>query len=153
VDFDLSEQQRMVRDMVREYAAERLRPGAGKRDESGEFPHEIFRELAGLGLLGMMMPEELGGAGMDALSYCLAIEELARGDAAVAVGVSVTNSVCQWPILRFGSDEQKRRLVPPLAGGDELGGIMLSEIYEGASQVQRMVIGRALAALDSSAPA
>ena len=132
MDFELSEQQRMVRDMVRDYAAEQLRPGAGKRDESGEFPHALFRELASLGLLGMLAPEELGGAGMDALSYCLAIEELSRADAAVAVGVSVTNSVCQWPILRFGTDEQKRRLVPPLARGDELGGIMLSEPSAGS---------------------
>jgi len=132
VDFELSEQQRMVRDMVREFAAEQLRPGAGARDESGEFPHEIFKELGGLGLLGMLVPEELGGAGMDALSYIFAIEEIARGDASVAVGVSVTNSVCQWPILHFGSDELKRRVLPALARGEELGGIMLTEPEAGS---------------------
>jgi len=132
VDFELSEQQRMVRDMVREFAAEQLRPGAGARDESGEFPHEIFKELGGLGLLGMLVPEELGGAGMDALSYIFAIEEIARGDASVAVGVSVTNSVCQWPILHFGSDELRRRVLPALARGEELGGIMLTEPEAGS---------------------
>jgi alkylation response protein AidB-like acyl-CoA dehydrogenase len=127
VDFDLSEQQRMVRDMVREFATERLRPDAGARDEAGEFPAAIFNELAQLGLLGMLAPEALGGAGMDALSYVLAIEELARVDASVAVGVSVTNSVCQWPILRFGSEELKTKVIPPLARGEVLGGIMLTE--------------------------
>ena len=127
MDFHFSEQQRMVRDMVRGFAAEKLRPGAQARDERGEFPAEIFAELAGLGLLGMLAPEEVGGAGMDVLSYLLAIEELARGDASVAVGVSVTNSVCQWPILRFGCEALKRRVLPPLARGEALGGIMLTE--------------------------
>ena len=117
----------MVRDMVREFAAEKLRPGATARDEKGEFPTDIFRELAGLGLLGMLVPEQYGGAGMDALSYVLAVEEIARADASVAVGMSVTNSVCQWPILRFGSEELKARVLPPLARGEVLGGIMLTE--------------------------
>lgn len=127
MDFELSEQQRMVRDMVREFAAEKLRPGAAARDERGEFPAEIFRDLAGLGLLGMLVPEKYGGAGMDALSCVFAVEEIARADASVAVGISVTNSVCQWPILRFGSEELKARVLPPLARGEALGGIMLTE--------------------------
>jgi butyryl-CoA dehydrogenase len=127
VDFELSEQQRMVRDMVREFAAAKLRPGATARDESGTFPAEIFRELAQLGLLGMLVPERYGGAGMDPLTYVLAIEEIARADASVAVGVSVTNSVCQWPIMRFGDEALKERVLPPLARGEVLGGIMLTE--------------------------
>jgi alkylation response protein AidB-like acyl-CoA dehydrogenase len=127
VDFEFTEQQRMVRDMVREFSAERLAPGAARRDASGEFPHDIFGELGSLGLLGMLVPEEYGGAGMDLLSYLLAVEEIARADASVAVGVSVTNSVCQFPILRYGNEEQKRRLLPPLARGEALGGIMLTE--------------------------
>ncbi len=132
VDFEFSEQQRMVRDMVRSFAAEELRPGAGARDEKAEFPAEIFRELADLGLLGMLTPERYAGAGMDALSYVLAIEEIARADASVAVGVSVTNSVCQWPIVRFGSEELKARVLPPLARGEVLGGIMLTEPAAGS---------------------
>jgi butyryl-CoA dehydrogenase len=127
VDFEFSEQQRMVRDMVRAFAAERLRPGAGARDASGEFPADIFRELGELGLLGMMTPEAYGGAGTETLAYLLAIEEIARADASVAVGVSVTNSVCQWPIAHFGSEELKGRVLPPLARGEVLGGIMLTE--------------------------
>ena len=127
MDFELDEQQRMVRDMVREFAAERLRPGAAARDESGEFPHDIFRELGELGLLGMLTPEAYGGAGMDTLTYILAVEEIARADASVAVGVSVTNSVCQYPIVKFGGEALKRRVLPPLARGEVLGGIMLTE--------------------------
>lgn len=132
VDFELTEQQRMVRDMVREFAAERLAPGASERDERGEFPHEIFQELGALGLLGMLVEERYGGAGMDPLTYVLAVEELARGDASVAVGVSVTNSVCQWPISRFGSEELKGRVLPALARGEVLGGIMLTEPHAGS---------------------
>jgi len=132
VDFEFSEQQRMVRDMVRAFATERLKPGAAARDESGTFPAEIFQDLAGLGLLGMVTPEAYGGAGMDALSYLLAVEEIARADASVAVGVSVTNSVCQWPITRFGSEDLKQRVLPPLARGEVLGGIMLTEPAAGS---------------------
>lgn len=132
MDFGLDEQQRMVQDMVRQLAEERIRPGAAERDRTGEFPVELFRELGELGLLGMFVPEQYGGAGMDDLSYLLAVEELARADASVAVAMSVTNSVCCWPILHFGSEEQKRRFLPPLASGEELGGFMLTEPEAGS---------------------
>lgn len=132
MDFQLSEQQVMVRDMVREFATRRLLPGANARDESGEFPSELFKELAEIGLLGMLVEERWGGAGMDALTYALVIEELARADASVAVGVSVTNSVCQWPISRFGTEDLKGRVLPPLARGEVLGGIMLTEPQAGS---------------------
>ena len=127
MDFALDEQQVMVRDMVRSFAEERLRPGAMERDRSGEFPREIFAEMGELGLLGMFVPEEYGGAGMDLLSYLLTVEELARVDASVAVGMSVTNSVCCYPILTFGTEEQKRRYLPELATGRVIGGFMLTE--------------------------
>ncbi len=132
MDFGLDEQQTMVRDMVRSFAEDRLRPGAMERDRSGEFPHEIFAEIGDLGLLGMFVPEEYGGAGMDLLSYLLAVEELARVDASVAVGMSVTNSVCCYPILTFGSEEQKRRYLPELASGRAIGGFMLTEPHAGS---------------------
>lgn len=127
MEFQWSEQQEMVRAMVREFAEERLRPGARERDEAEAFPADIFKELGELGLLGMVTPEEYGGAGMDALSAIVAIEELARVDASVSVGVSVTNSTCQWPIVRFGSPDLRSRWLPPLASGEVLGGIMLTE--------------------------
>ena len=132
MNFALDEQQQMVLDMVRAFAADRIRPGAAARDASGEFPTALFAEMGELGLLGMLVPEEYGGAGMDLVSYLAAVEELARVDAAVAVGMTVTNSVCCWPILRFGSDEQKRTWLPPLASGQVLGGFMLTEPHAGS---------------------
>ena len=128
----LDEQQEMVLDMVRAFARDRVAPGAAERDRTGEFPTDLFREMGELGLLGMFVPEEYGGAGMDVVSYLLAVEELARADASVAVSMSVTNSVCCWPILTFGSDEQKRRWLPPLASGEVLGGFMLTEPEAGS---------------------
>jgi len=117
MNFDLDEQQQMVRDMVRSFAVERIRPGAAERDRSGEFPHDIFAEMGELGLLGMMVPEAYGGADVDLLSYLLAVEELARVDASVAVGMTVTNSVCCWPIVHFGSEEKKAEVLhDPLPG-------------------------------------
>jgi len=127
MDFEFSEQQRMIRQMVREFARERVAPGARERDETGQFPWELFREMAELGLLGMVTPERYGGSELDVLSYLVAIEELAWADASVAVGVSVHNSVCQWPIVHFGSEELKAKVLPPLARGEVLGGIMLTE--------------------------
>jgi alkylation response protein AidB-like acyl-CoA dehydrogenase len=127
MEFEFSEQQRMIRQMVREFARERVAPGARERDETGQFPWELFREMAELGLLGMVTPERYGGSELDVLSYLVAIEELAWADASVAVGVSVHNSVCQWPIVHFGSEELKAKVLPPLARGEVLGGIMLTE--------------------------
>jgi alkylation response protein AidB-like acyl-CoA dehydrogenase len=127
MDFEFSEQQRMIRHMVRDFARQRIAPGARERDETGQFPWDLFREMAELGLLGMLTPERYGGADLDVLSYLVAIEELAWADASVAVGVSVHNSVCQWPIVQFGSEELKARVLPPLARGEVLGGIMLTE--------------------------
>ena len=132
MNFELDEQQQMVRDMVRSFAEERIRPGAAERDRTGEFPNEIFAELGELGLLGMMVPEAFGGADVDLLSYLLAVEELARVDASVAVGMTVTNSVCCWPIVQFGSDEKKAELLPQLASGEALGGFMLTEPNAGS---------------------
>ncbi|NOZ95557.1 MAG: acyl-CoA dehydrogenase [Acidobacteria bacterium] len=132
MDFSLNEHQEMVRDMVRSFAEDRIRPGAGERDVSGEFPFDIIREMGELGLLGMMVPEAYGGADMDVLSYLLAVEELARVDASVAVTMSVTNSVCCWPILTFGTEKQKERYLRPLASGEVIGGFMLTEPSAGS---------------------
>ncbi len=132
MDLGFDEQQLMVQDMVRSFAEERIRPGAAGRDRSGEFPHDIFREMGELGLLGMLVPERYGGAEMDLLSYLLAVEELARADASVAVGMTVSNSVCCWPIIHFGSEEQKSKFLPLLSSGEALGGFMLTEPHAGS---------------------
>ncbi|HMB52195.1 MAG TPA: acyl-CoA dehydrogenase family protein, partial [Thermoanaerobaculia bacterium] len=116
-----------LRDEVRRFAEERIAPGEMERDRDHEFPTEIVAELGELGLLGMLIGEEHGGAGLDPLTYCLAVEELSRISPSVGVTMSVTNSVCGWPIDRFGSGELKARVLPHLASGEALGGFGLTE--------------------------
>lgn len=127
IDFGLTEDQELLRSEVRRFAEERIRPGVAERDRRHEFPVDILREMGEMGLLGMMVSEEYGGAGLDTLTYCLAMEEIARVCPATAVTMSVTNSVCCWPIVRFGSEELKRRVLPHLASGEAIGGFGLTE--------------------------
>src|ERR1700726_3511903 len=115
--FGLSEDQELLREQVRRFAEERIRPGVQERDRAHRFPAEIVAEMGELGLLGMLVPEEHGGGGADVLAYVVAIEELARVCPATAVTMSVSNSVCCWPIVRFGGEALQRRALPELAGG------------------------------------
>ncbi|HUQ31668.1 MAG TPA: acyl-CoA dehydrogenase [Pyrinomonadaceae bacterium] len=132
VDFELSEEQRMVQSSVREFVAGEIAPRAKEYDEKSLFPREQLKGLAELGLMGMIIPEEWGGAGFDTVAYALALEEIARADASVCVIVGVTNSVCCYPILSFGTDEQKRKYLTPLARGETLGAFCLSEPQAGS---------------------
>jgi alkylation response protein AidB-like acyl-CoA dehydrogenase len=132
IAFGLSEDQELLRDEVRRFAEERIRPGVAERDREHRFPEEILREMGEMGLLGMMIPEEYGGAGLDALTYCMAIEEISRVCPSTGVTMSVTNSVCSWPIVQFGSEELKRRVLPALASGEALGGFGLTEPGSGS---------------------
>ncbi len=132
MDFELSEEQRMVQASVREFVAGEIAPRAKEYDEHARFPHEQIKGLAELGLLGMIIPEEWGGAGFDTIAYAVALEEIARADASVCVIVGVTNSVCCYPILSFGTDEQKRKYLTPLARGEKLGAFCLSEPQAGS---------------------
>ena len=132
VDFSFTADQELLRDEVRRFAAERIRPGAAERDRKHVFPIDLFAEMGEMGLLGMLVPEEYGGAGMDTLSYLLALEEVSRVDPAVAVTMSVTNSVCCWPVLQFGSETLKRKVLPPLASGETIGGFGLTEPGSGS---------------------
>ncbi len=127
IDFALTDDQSLLRDSVRRFAEERIAPGEAERDREHRFPEGIVAELAELGLLGMLAPEAHGGAGLDPLTYAIAVEELSRISPSVGVTVSVTNSVCCWPIARFGSEELQRRVLPELAAGGALGGFGLSE--------------------------
>lgn len=127
MNFELTEEQRMAQSSVREFVAGEIAPRAHEYDEKAQFPHDQLKGLAKLGLLGMIVPEEWGGAGFDTVAYALALEEIARADASVCVIVGVTNSVCCYPILSFGTDEQKRRHLVPLAKGEKLGAFCLSE--------------------------
>ncbi len=131
-DFSLSEEQELLRREVRRFAEERIRPGVEERDREHRFPEAVVREMGEMGLLGVLVPEEYGGAGLDKLSYVLAVEELARVCPSTAVTMSVTNSVCCWPIAEFGSEEQKRRFLPELASGACIGGFGLTEPGSGS---------------------
>jgi alkylation response protein AidB-like acyl-CoA dehydrogenase len=124
--FGLSADQELLRGQVRRFAEERIRPGVQERDRAHRFPAEIVGEMGEMGLLGMLVGEEYGGAGVDVLTYAIVVEELARVCAATAVTMSVSNSVCCWPIARFGGEVLKRQALPELAGG-ALGAFGLTE--------------------------
>lgn len=132
MNFELNEEQLMVRSSVREFAQNEIATRAREYDEAEKFPKEQLEGLAELGILGMIIPEEYGGAGFDTVSYSLALEEIARADASVAVIVSVTNSVCCYPILSYGTEEQKQKFLVPLAKGEKLGAFCLSEPQAGS---------------------
>src|SRR5260221_193862 len=122
MDFTLNDNQKIIRDMVRTFAEQEIRPGVFSRDKKGEFPADVIKKAGELGLCGMVIPESHGGAGMDHLSYVLAMEELARVCPSTAVTLSVTNSVCLWPIYKYGTPAQHVKFLRPLASGGGIGG-------------------------------
>lgn len=128
----LNEQQTMVRDMARKFARERLAPNAARWDREAHFPMEELRDMGRLGLLGMNVPVEWGGAGADAVSTALALEEIAAGDAATATVMSGHNSVGCMPIARYGTDAQKERFLRPMAEGRMLSAFVLTEAHGGS---------------------
>ncbi len=132
MDFELTEEQELLRQEVRRFAEERIAPGTRERDREHRFPAEVVAEMSELGLLGMLVGEEHGGGGADPLTYCLAVEEIARICPSIAVTMSVTNSVCCWPIARFGSPQLQREVLPELASGAALGGFCLTEPGSGS---------------------
>ena len=132
MDFELTADQREIQALTREFAAAEIDPHAAEWDREHRFPKELFGKLAELGLMGVCIPEEYGGAGADFLSYILVLEELSRGDAGVGVTVAVHTSAVTLPILTFGTDEQKSRFVPPLARGEALGAFALTEPEAGS---------------------
>jgi short/branched chain acyl-CoA dehydrogenase len=127
VNFDLTEEHELVRRTVRDFAEQRIAPVAEELDREERFPYEIVAELAELGLMGMPIPEEYGGAGTDTLSYAIAIEELTRVDSSVAITVAAHTSLGTMPIFLFGSEEQKREWLPQLASGERLAAFGLTE--------------------------
>jgi short-chain 2-methylacyl-CoA dehydrogenase len=127
LNFDLSEEHELLRRTVREVAEERVAPVAEELDREHRFPYEIVRELGGLGLMGIPIAEEYGGAGGDTLGYAIAIEELTRVDSSVAITVAAHTSLGTLPIYSYGSEEQKREWVPDLASGRRLAAFGLTE--------------------------
>jgi alkylation response protein AidB-like acyl-CoA dehydrogenase len=132
VDFELTQDQREIQALARDFARAEIDPHAAQWDRERAFPRELFGKLAELGLMGACVPEEYGGAGADFLSYILVLEELSRADAGVGVTVAVHTSAATLPILTYGSDEQKSRFVPPLARGEHLGAFALTEAEAGS---------------------
>jgi len=132
VDFDLTSEQQQIRDVAREFARGELGDKIAPFDERHEFPHEIVTKLGPLGFLGALVGEEFGGAGLDYVSYALIVEELCRGDASIGITMWAHNSLCTNHIATFGSSEQKRKYLPPLARGQVLGAWGLTEPGSGS---------------------
>jgi alkylation response protein AidB-like acyl-CoA dehydrogenase len=132
MDFSLSDHQKLIRDTVRQFMENEVRPGVRQRDREGRFPSDEIKKLAELGCCGMMTPEEWGGAGLDTISYVLMLEEVARIDAAMATSVGVTNSAVQVPLLAFGNEAQKKKYLRRMATGETLGAFCLTEPQAGS---------------------
>jgi len=130
--LELSEEHRAIRDLAREFARNEILPGAAERDRTHAFPEDILAKLAELGLLGIIVPEKYGGSGLDLLSYVLALEEISYADAGVGVISSVQNSLVSWPILTFGTEQQKEKYLPGLATGKVIGCYALTEPQAGS---------------------
>jgi butyryl-CoA dehydrogenase len=138
MQFELTDEQRMIRDTAREFAAREIAPKAAELDKSGRWPAEILAKMAELGLLGVAIPEAYGGAGMDTVSYALAMEEISAACASCGCIMSVNNSLFCDPVYKFGSEDQKKRVLTPVASGRKIGCFGLTEPMSG-SDAQTMV--------------
>jgi short-chain 2-methylacyl-CoA dehydrogenase len=132
VNFDLDPEHELIRDTVRQFALERVAPVAEELDREKRFPYELVSELAELGLMGMTIPEEYGGAGADTLSYAIVVEELTRIDSSVAITLAAHHSLGTLPIWYFGTEEQRRQWLPELASGAKLAAFGLTEANAGS---------------------
>ncbi|HEY5296080.1 MAG TPA: acyl-CoA dehydrogenase family protein [Gaiellaceae bacterium] len=132
MNFDLEPEHELIRDTVRQFALEKVAPVAEELDREKRFPYELVAELAELGLMGMTIPEEYGGAGADTLSYAIVVEELTRIDSSVAITLAAHHSLGTLPIWYFGNDEQKREWLPELASGQKLAAFGLTEAEAGS---------------------
>ena len=132
MNFELTEEQQLLRDTVRDFAQSRVAPVAAELDRDERFPYELVAEMAELGLMGMPIAEEYGGAGADTVSYAIAVEELTRVDSSVAITVAAHTSLGTMPIYLFGSEEQKREWMPKLASGQALAAFGLTEPNAGS---------------------
>lgn len=145
--IELTDEQRLVQRTVRDFASGELRPHAARWDREGKFPLEIVPKLASLGLLGLIVPQEFGGAGLEMVSAALAIEAVSWGDGAMGLTVASHNSLCTGHIMLFGNEEQKRRYLPRLARGEVLGAWCLTEPHAGsdAAAIQTRAIRKSSA--------
>ncbi|MCA9605307.1 MAG: acyl-CoA dehydrogenase family protein, partial [Myxococcales bacterium] len=132
MNFELTEEQALVQQMARDFATKEVAPLARELDKEGRWPAELVKRMGELGLMGVAVPAELGGAGMDNVSYALAMEEIARACASTAVIMSVNNSLFCDPLMKFGSDAQKKEFLEPAASGQKLGCFGLTEPASGS---------------------
>lgn len=140
MDFNLTEEQQAVKDAAREFAHNHLLPGVIERDIKAEFPSEQVKEMGRLGFMGMMVDPLYNGGGMDSISYVLAMEEIAKVDASVAVCMSVNNSLICWGLEKYGTQEQKEKYLKPLAGGEIIGAFCLSEPEAGSDATSQKTL-------------
>ena len=132
MDFQLTEEQLMIRQAARDFAQNELLPGVIERDEEQKFPAEQIKKMGELGFLGMMVDPKYGGAGLDTISYVLAMEEISKVDASASVVMSVNNSLVCWGLEKFGTEEQKQKYLTKLATGEVIGAFCLSEPEAGS---------------------
>ena len=130
--YPLTTEHKMLRDAARDFAQKEIVPIAAEFDESGEFPYNTIKKMGALGFMGIEIPEEYGGAGMDSLSYVLALEEICKVDAAHGVIMSVNNSLYCHGILKFGTEEQRKKFITPIASGEAIGAYSLTEPQSGS---------------------
>lgn len=141
--FVLTEEQKMIQAMARDFAREVVMPGAAERDRTGQFPRDILNQMGELGFMGMMVPEQYGGAGVDTVSYVLALTEIAYACASTAVVMSVHNSICCESLVNFGSEQQKQKWLPEMCSGRCIGAFALTEPHAGSDPAsQRMTAVR-----------
>jgi len=132
VEFKLNEEQEMIRKTVRDFAEKEIAPKAGPMDEAEEYDYNLWGQMAEMGLTGIPFSEEYEGAGMDNLSYAIGVEELSRVCASSGVLISAHTSLCSWPIYNFGTEEQKQQFLVPLASGEKIGAMGLTEPAAGS---------------------
>jgi butyryl-CoA dehydrogenase len=144
MDIALTEEQRQVQDLCRQFADAELKPNARRWDEDHHYPREAVQKLGEMGLMGVAVPAEQGGAGMDNLSYALAMEEISRGCAGTGVIMSVSNSLYCDPVMKYGTDEQKKQFLAPYASGEKLGAYALTEPQSGsdAAEIKTVAVAR-----------
>ncbi|HLR02127.1 MAG TPA: acyl-CoA dehydrogenase [Virgibacillus sp.] len=142
MDFQLTDEQQMLRKMVRDFATKEVEPTAAERDEEERFDREIFDKMAELGLTGIPWPEEYGGIGADFVSYCIAVEELSRVCASTGVTLSAHLSLASWPIYTYGNEDQKQNFLKRLATGEALGAYALSEPGSGSDAAAMKTVAK-----------
>ncbi len=142
MNFELNEEQKMVRETIRDFAEAEIKPGVMERDEQAKFPAEVIQKLGELGFLGMQVPEAYGGTEMDTVSHVIALEEIARVDASTCVIMSVNNSLFSNPLIKFGSEYLKKKYLPLTSSGEKLGAYSLSEPQSGSDAKAMLTTAR-----------